>query len=89
MEQVEVRKFLKAKLQQDKTTFYGYDSERIHIRNLFMQVAKEGESNSALLIGSKKSGKSTVRNYFCLHRFKFLIIIFLACKFSFVGTSSS
>lgn len=56
-----MRKFLKAKLQQDKTSFYGYDNERNHIKNLFVQVAKEGESNSALLIGAKKSGKTTVR----------------------------
>jgi hypothetical protein len=60
---MEVRKFLKAKLQQDKTTFYGFNNERNHIKNLFIQVAKEGESNSALLIGSKKSGKTTV-NFF-------------------------
>lgn len=64
MEQIEVRKFLKAKLQQDKTTFYGFNNERDHIRKLFMQVAKEGESNSALLIGPKKSGKTTVKIFF-------------------------
>lgn len=64
MEHTEVRKFLKAKLQQDKTTFYGFNNERNHIRNLFVQVAKEGESNSALLIGPKKSGKTTVRFFF-------------------------
>ena len=58
----EVRKFLKSRLQLDKTTFYGYENEKAHIRNLFTQVAKEGESNSALLIGFKKCGKTTVSN---------------------------
>lgn len=56
----EIRKFLKSRLQQDKTTFYGYEQEKAHVKNLFTQVAKESESNSALLIGPKKSGKTTV-----------------------------
>lgn len=53
------RKFLKARLQQDKTSFYGFKNEREHVKNLFTR-AKEGESNSALLIGPKKCGKTTV-----------------------------
>lgn len=58
----ELRKFLKAKLVQDTTTFYGFDQERSQIRSLFTQVSIQGESNSALLIGADKSGKTTVRS---------------------------
>lgn len=59
MEIETTRVFLKARLQQDKSTFYGFDNERTHIKNLFAR-AKDGESNSALLISPKKCGKTTV-----------------------------
>lgn len=62
MEIENTRKFLKARLQQDKTTFYGFEKERTHIKNLFLQTAKESESNSALLIAPRKHGKTTVSN---------------------------
>ncbi|KAG5677293.1 hypothetical protein PVAND_007062 [Polypedilum vanderplanki] len=61
MEIGKTRKFLKSRLQQDTTTFYGFENEREHIKNLFLR-AKDGESNSALLIGPKKCGKTTLVN---------------------------
>jgi hypothetical protein len=57
----ELRNFLKLRLQQDKITFYGHEREKNHVKNLFLQVSTEGVSNSALLIGAKKSGKTNVR----------------------------
>jgi origin recognition complex subunit 4 len=54
------KKYLKQKLQLDKTTLYGFENERTQILNLFSRTAREGESNSVLLIGPKKSGKTTV-----------------------------
>jgi hypothetical protein len=60
MEVDNIKRYIKARLQQDQTTFHGFEKERLTIRNLFLQTAKEGESNSALLIGAKKYGKTTV-----------------------------
>lgn len=60
MEVENTRRFLKEKLQKDTTTLLGYEKERNHIRDLFWRTATESESNSALLIGPKKGGKSTV-----------------------------
>ena len=56
------RKYLKKKLQKDTTTLVGHETERNHIRDLFWRTATESESNSALLIGPKKGGKTTVRD---------------------------
>lgn len=61
MEIENTRKYLKEKLQKDTTTFLGHEKERNHIRDLFWRTATESESNSALLIGPKKGGKTTVR----------------------------
>ena len=61
MEIESTRKYLKEKLQKDTTTFLGHEKERDHIRDLFWRTATESESNSALLIGPKKGGKTTVR----------------------------
>jgi origin recognition complex subunit 4 len=54
------RKFLKEKLQKDTSTLHGFEKERDHIRDLFERTAAERESNSALLISPKQSGKTTV-----------------------------
>lgn len=56
----EAREFLKKRLLKDKTTLYGFEEEKEQIKNLFVRTAKHSESNSAILIGPKKSGKSTV-----------------------------
>lgn len=54
------RSFLKERIQKDATTLYGFENERNVVKDLFSRTAKEGESNSALLIGPKNSGKTTV-----------------------------
>ncbi|CAG9799307.1 unnamed protein product [Chironomus riparius] len=58
----EAREFLKKRLLKDKTTLYGFEEEKEQIKNLFVRTAKHSESNSAILIGPKKSGKSTLLN---------------------------
>lgn len=58
--QHETRKFLKARLQKDKSTFYGFTKERNHIKELLSRTALEGESNSAILIAPKNGGKTIV-----------------------------
>lgn len=54
------RKYLKARLQNDTSTFCGFEKERDDIKDLLTRTAKEGESNSALLLSSRKGGKTTV-----------------------------
>ncbi|CRL03104.1 CLUMA_CG016393, isoform A [Clunio marinus] len=56
-----IRKFLKERLQQDTTTLYGYENERNQVIDLLARAAN-GESNSALLVGPRKCGKTTLVN---------------------------
>ncbi|XP_070507382.1 origin recognition complex subunit 4 [Chironomus tepperi] len=62
MDMSEAKAFLKKRLYCDKTTLYGFDKEKEQINDLFIRTAKNSESNSAILIGPKKSGKSTLLN---------------------------
>jgi hypothetical protein len=62
MDYCDVKAFLRKRLQCDHTTLYGFQNEMEQIKDLFMRTAKNSESNSAILIGPKKSGKSTVRD---------------------------
>lgn len=54
-------KLLKHRLKCDHTTFVGNHTEYRQIRELISRTAEHGESNSALIIGSDGSGKTTVR----------------------------
>ena len=54
---VKTRRYLKERLQKDAVTFYGFENERAELKNLFMRTAKEGESNSAILVSQKGGGK--------------------------------
>lgn len=56
-------KFLRHRLKEDHTTFIGNESEKRQIRELISRTAEHGESNSALIIGSAGSGKTTVCFY--------------------------
>ncbi|XP_031630438.1 origin recognition complex subunit 4 [Contarinia nasturtii] len=53
-------KFLKHRLKSDRTTFIGNESEYRHINDLITRTSECGESNSALIIGTAGSGKSTM-----------------------------
>lgn len=53
-------RFLKHRLKSDHTTFIGNESEYRHINDLIARTSECGESNSALIIGTAGSGKSTV-----------------------------
>lgn len=53
-------KFLKHRLKSDHTTFLGNESEKKQILDLIMRTVDYGESNSALIIGSAGTGKTTV-----------------------------
>ncbi|XP_055531706.1 origin recognition complex subunit 4 [Wyeomyia smithii] len=59
-EVIKTRKFLKIRLQRDSATFRGYDKEVQHIRDLLFRTAEFGESNSALLLGPRGCGKTTL-----------------------------
>lgn len=54
------RKFLKDRLLRDYHTFRGFDSERTHVKDLLLRTVETGESNSALIVGPRGSGKTTV-----------------------------
>lgn len=56
----ETRRFLKSRLQTDATNFRGYETEWQHIRDLLFRTAEHGESNSALLLGPRGCGKTTL-----------------------------
>lgn len=53
-------KFLKHRLKFDHTTFIGNESEKRQIFDLILRTVEFGESNSALIIGSPGTGKTTV-----------------------------
>lgn len=64
MEEIDkTRRFLKARLKLDKTLF-AFEKERSTVKDLLMRTATESESNSAILIGPKNSGKTTVSALF-------------------------
>lgn len=56
---MEVKRNVK-RLLRDSTRLHGFEKECAQVRDLFIRTAKEGESNSALLIGQKLGGKTTV-----------------------------
>lgn len=53
-------KFLKHRLTSDHTTFIGNESEFRLISELIFRTSEYGESNSALIIGTAGSGKTSV-----------------------------
>ncbi|XP_011204875.2 origin recognition complex subunit 4 [Bactrocera dorsalis] len=59
---IQIRRFLKERLQRDYTTLHGHEAERENVRQLLQRTAELGESNSLLLIGPRGSGKSTLIN---------------------------
>lgn len=64
MSQVELaRQFLKTRLRRDRITFKGHEAEWRQIRDLISRTIETGESNSALIIGPRGSGKSTVSQF--------------------------
>ena len=52
------RKFLKARLLRDYHTFRGFENERTHVKDLLLRTVETGESNSALIVGPRGSGKT-------------------------------
>lgn len=55
------QQFLKDRLQNDKITFFNHDDERRTVNQLLERTATFAESNIALLIGTRGSGKTSVR----------------------------
>ncbi|XP_049290535.1 origin recognition complex subunit 4 isoform X2 [Anopheles funestus] len=54
------RKFLKSRLLTDRASFHGFEAERQNIHDLLERTAEHGESNSALLLGPRGIGKTTL-----------------------------
>jgi origin recognition complex subunit 4 len=55
------RKYLKRRIMCPETKFRHHAKERLHLLELVKCTIDMGESNSALLIGPRGSGKTTVR----------------------------
>lgn len=55
-----IRCQIKNNLMNIKNEFYGHEIERKQIHDLIKKTVEFGESNSALLIGPRGSGKTTV-----------------------------
>ncbi|XP_020291652.1 origin recognition complex subunit 4 isoform X2 [Pseudomyrmex gracilis] len=56
------RKYLKRRIMCPETKFRHHVKERLHVLELVKQTVELGESNSALLIGPRGSGKTTLVN---------------------------
>ncbi|XP_026490629.2 origin recognition complex subunit 4 [Vanessa tameamea] len=57
-----LRKYLKLKILEDNIRFRDHDSERNHVYNLISRSIMHGESHSALIIGPRGCGKTTLIN---------------------------
>ncbi|XP_026742040.1 origin recognition complex subunit 4 [Trichoplusia ni] len=57
-----IRKYLKLKIMADNESFHGHPQERNHVYDLFKRTVAHGESHSALMIGPRGSGKTTLIN---------------------------
>lgn len=55
-----LRKYLKLKVLEDNIRFRDHKSERDHVYNLISRSVLHGESHSALIIGPRGCGKTTV-----------------------------
>lgn len=63
MEDVQIRlikKYLKLKILEDNITFRDHDIERKHVYDIIIKTILHGESHSALVIGPRGCGKTTV-----------------------------
>lgn len=55
-----IRKYLKLKIIEDNVSFRGHNQERSHVYDLMKRSIVNGESHSALMIGPRGCGKTTV-----------------------------
>ncbi|KAL0809608.1 hypothetical protein ABMA28_011140 [Loxostege sticticalis] len=57
-----IRKYLKLKIIEDNVSFRGHNQERSHVYDLMKRSIVNGESHSALMIGPRGCGKTTLIN---------------------------
>ncbi|XP_014363956.2 origin recognition complex subunit 4 isoform X1 [Papilio machaon] len=57
-----IRKYLKIKILEDNVQFQDHELERNHVYDLIKRVVSHGESHSALIIGPRGCGKTTLIN---------------------------
>lgn len=55
-----IRKCLKLKVLEDNITFRKHEKARNHVYDVMKRTISGGESHSALMIGPRGSGKTTV-----------------------------
>ncbi|GAB0088522.1 Origin recognition complex subunit 4 [Sergentomyia squamirostris] len=59
-EALRTRKYLKNSIFTNKSLVFAYENQRKHIEELFRRASADGESNSAILIGPRGSGKTAL-----------------------------
>ncbi|CAH0717010.1 unnamed protein product, partial [Brenthis ino] len=57
-----IRKYLKFKILEDNIRFRDHENERKHVYDLISRAVLQGESHSALIIGPRGCGKTTLIN---------------------------
>ncbi|XP_060808634.1 origin recognition complex subunit 4 [Amyelois transitella] len=57
-----IRKYLKLKIMEDNVSFINHKQERDHVYDLMKRTILHGESHSALMLGPRGSGKTTLIN---------------------------
>ncbi|XP_072937602.1 origin recognition complex subunit 4 [Epargyreus clarus] len=57
-----IRKYLKIKILEDNIRFRNHNKEREHVYDLIKRAVVHGESHSALIIGPRGCGKTTLLN---------------------------
>lgn len=59
-----IRRYLKLKVLEDNITFRKHEKARNHVYDVMKRTISGGESHSALMIGPRGSGKTTVSTFF-------------------------
>lgn len=71
-----LRKYLKLKVLEDDITFRKHEKARTHVYDVMKRTVSGGESHSALMIGPRGSGKTTVSTVLLLFSSLLLVVNF-------------
>jgi ATPase related to the helicase subunit of the Holliday junction resolvase len=81
------RDIIKRKLLLPGNVFRGHEKERNHLSELLRRTVEMGESNSALLIGPRGCGKTTVSFPFCGSELQVSLQLYNVLKYLFFFSS--
>lgn len=81
------RNIIKRKLLLPENVFRGHKKERNHLSELLQRTVEMGESNSALLIGPRGCGKTTVSFPVCGSELQVYLKLYDVLKYLFFFSS--